>query len=139
MIIYSNYFVEVHHVLHCVRSSHRRCSIRKGMLRNFAKFTGKRLRPATLLKKRLWYKYCPVNFAKFLRKPFSDNISGRLLLLRDFNFQTFSIIDFISPTIKDHSIKCICPNCFREGITKSWIYYQFAARTVVKNLLPGLQ
>ena len=26
------------------RSSHRRCSVRKGVLRNFAKFTGKHLR-----------------------------------------------------------------------------------------------
>ena len=49
-----------------LRSSHRRCSIRKDVLRNFAKFIGKHLcqspnlnkvaglRPATLLKKRLW-------------------------------------------------------------------------------------
>ena len=47
------------------RSSHRRCSVRKGVLKNFAKFTGKHLcqslffnkvadlRSATLLKKRL--------------------------------------------------------------------------------------
>ena len=56
------------------------------------------------------------------------------LLLRDFIFQTFSINDFIPPTIKDHNIKCICSKCFKDGITKSWIYYQFAARTVVKNL-----
>ena len=46
-------------------SSHQRCSVRKGVLRNLAKFTGKDLcqslffnkvsglRPATLLKKRL--------------------------------------------------------------------------------------
>ena len=65
--------------------------------------------------------------------------SGRMLiLLRDFIFQPFSMIDFISLTIKDHYIKCICSKCFREGITKSWIYYQLAARTVVKNLPPGL-
>ena len=48
------------------RNSHRRCSVKKNVLRNFAKFTGKHLcqslflnkvadlRPATLLKKRLW-------------------------------------------------------------------------------------
>ena len=29
--------------LSCLRSSHRRCSVRKGVLRNFAKFTGKHL------------------------------------------------------------------------------------------------
>ena len=63
---------------------------KKGVLRNFAKFTGKHmyqslfliklkgLGPATLLKKRLWHRYFPVNFAKFLRTP--QNTSGRLLL-----------------------------------------------------------
>ena len=75
-----------------IRSSHQRCSVRKGVLRNFAKFTGKHLcqslffnkvsgsGPATLFKKRLWYMCFPVNFAKFLRAFFSQNTSGRLLL-----------------------------------------------------------
>ena len=70
----------------------QRCSIRKGVLKNFAKFTGKHLcqslffnkvagvKPATLLKKRLWHRCFPVNFAKFLRTPFLQNTSGRLLL-----------------------------------------------------------
>ena len=55
------------------RSSHRRGSFKKGVLRNFAKFTGKYqwqslffnkvagLRPATLLKKRLLHRCFPVN------------------------------------------------------------------------------
>ena len=74
------------------RSSHRRCFVKKDVLRNFAKFTGKQpcqslyfnkvagLRPATLLKKRLWHSCFPVNFAKFLRTPFLQNSSRRLLL-----------------------------------------------------------
>ena len=74
------------------RSSHRRCSVRKNVLWNFAKFTGKHLyqslffnkivglRPATLLKKRLWHRCFPMNFAMFLRTPFLQNSSGRLLL-----------------------------------------------------------
>ena len=63
------------------RSSHQRCSVKEGVLRNFAKFTGKlQAPPATLLKKRLWHRCFPVNFAKFLRTPFSQNRSGRLLL-----------------------------------------------------------
>ena len=62
------------------RSSHQRCSLKKGVLRNFAKLTGKDLyqhlffnkvaglSPETLSKKKLW---CfPVNFAKFLRTSF---------------------------------------------------------------------
>ena len=38
------------------------------------------LRPATLLKNRLWHRCFPVNFKKFLRTPFLQNTSGRLLL-----------------------------------------------------------
>ena len=33
------------------------------------------LNPATLLKKRLWHRYFPVNFVKFLRIPFFNKIS----------------------------------------------------------------
>ena len=55
---------------------------RKGVLRNFAKFTGKHLwhsllfkkvaglSPATLLKKRLWHICFPVNFAKKFKNTF---------------------------------------------------------------------
>ena len=38
------------------------------------------LGPATLLKKGLWHRCFPVNFAIFLGTPFSQNTSGRLLL-----------------------------------------------------------
>ena len=74
------------------RSSHQRCSTRNSVLRNFAKITGKNmcqilffnkatgLRLATLLKKRLWRRCFPVNFAKFLRTHFLQNIPGRLLI-----------------------------------------------------------
>ena len=70
-----------------LRSSHKRCSSKKGVLRNFAKFTGKHLcqslflnkdaglRPAIILKRGF-----PVNFAKFLKTTFLQNTSGRLLL-----------------------------------------------------------
>ena len=37
-------------------------------------------RPATLLKNSLWRRCFPVNFVKFLRTPFLQNTSGRLLL-----------------------------------------------------------
>ena len=57
-------------------------AIRKGILRNFAKFTGKHLclRPTTLSKKSLWHGCFPVNFTKFPRTPFLQNTSQRLLL-----------------------------------------------------------
>ena len=56
--------------------------MKKGVLRNFTKFTGKHLcqrlffnkvedlSPATLLNKRLCYRCFAVNFAKFLRTSF---------------------------------------------------------------------
>ena len=49
------------------------------------------LRPATLLKKRLWHRRFPVNFAEFLRTPFLQNISWRLLQNQDnlSNINTF--------------------------------------------------
>ena len=47
------------------KRSHRRCSVRKGVLR-----------PATLLKKCLWHRCFPVNFAKFLRAPFYKTSLG---------------------------------------------------------------
>ena len=63
-----------------------RCSVKKVFLKISQKFTGKHLcqriwstadlvtftekRPATLLKKRLWHRCFPVNFAKFLRNLF---------------------------------------------------------------------
>ena len=64
------------------RSSRPEVFCKKGVLKNFAKFTGKQLcqtllfnkvtglRPATLLKKRLWRRCFPVNFANFFRTPF---------------------------------------------------------------------
>ena len=60
------------------RGSHRSCSIKKSVLKNFTKFTGKHLcrslflnkvRPATLLKKRLRQRCFAVNLMKFLRTP----------------------------------------------------------------------
>ena len=76
------------------RSSYRSCSVKKVFLevsRNSQENTcpeslfnkvnnNKGLRPATLLKKRLFHRCFPVNFAKFLRTPFLQNTSGRLLL-----------------------------------------------------------
>ena len=64
---------------------------KKGVLRNFAKFTRNtcarvsfliklQARPANLLKKRLWHRCFPVNFAKFLRTAFLTEYLSRLLL-----------------------------------------------------------
>ena len=76
----------------------QRYSVKKLFLK-FRKFTGKHLcqslffnklqayvklvpllRPATLLKKRLWHRCFPMNFAKFLRTPFLTEHLRWLLL-----------------------------------------------------------
>ena len=75
------------------RSSLPQVFCKKGVLRNLAKFTGKYLchslfffdkvaglRPALLLKKKLWRRCFPVNFVKFLRTPFLTEYLRWLLL-----------------------------------------------------------
>ena len=67
-------------------------SIKKGVLKNFATFTGKDLyqslffskiasclRPATLLKKRFWNMCSPVSFTKFSRTLFTEHVWWLLL------------------------------------------------------------
>ena len=68
--------------------------MRLGILRNFVKFTGKHLwqglffnkavglgpEACNLFKKRPCHRCFPLNFAEFLRTPFLQNVSGRLLL-----------------------------------------------------------
>ena len=60
------------------RSSHQRCSVKKVLLeisQNLQENTCAGVsflmnRPTTLIKKRLWHRFLPVNFAKFLKTPF---------------------------------------------------------------------
>ena len=55
--------------------------LQKAVLKNFTKFKWKHLRPvAKSVKKRLQHRCFPVNFVKFLKTPFLQNISGQLLL-----------------------------------------------------------
>ena len=80
VVVHDNRYLLVKYGDH--RNSHQRCSVKTGVVRDFTKFTGKQLcqsiffnkvadlRPATLLKKRLWHRYFPVNFVKFLRATF---------------------------------------------------------------------
>ena len=91
--------IDIHmHIQHILyRSSRPEVFCKKGVLKNFTKFTGKHLcqslffnkvaglRPATLLKKRLWHRCFPVNFVKFLRTPFYIEHLWRLLLTFNMN------------------------------------------------------
>ena len=108
------------------RSSHRRCSVTKGVRKNFAKFTGKPLcqslffnkvaelrpekgdsgtgvflRSATLLKKRLRRRGFPVNFAKFLITPFvTEHLRWLLLYVVEEKLEPFLLQQLKSCNLK---------------------------------------
>ena len=78
-------------VLADYRSSHQRCFVEKGVLKNFVNFTAKHLclslfsiklktLAGNFIKKRLQYRCFPMKFAKILRTPILKNICERLLL-----------------------------------------------------------
>ena len=85
-------FWHEHHAYYNTKNRHRKCSVRKGVLWDFAKFTVKHLcqsllfnkaagrRPVTLLEKKLGHRCFPVNFSKFQKTPFLQKAYGRLLL-----------------------------------------------------------
>ena len=74
------------------RSSHRRCSVKEAVLKNFPTFTRKHLcrdlfliklqawRHVTLLKKGLQHRRFPVNIVIFLKAPILKNISEEMRL-----------------------------------------------------------
>ena len=73
-----------------IRSCRPEVFCKKGVLRNFAKSTGKHLcqklffnKIATLLKKSLWHRCFPVNFEQFLKKPFLQDTSGGCFLHKE--------------------------------------------------------
>ena len=76
----------------------------------------KGLRPATLLKKRLWHRCFAVNFAKFLTTPFLQNTSGRLLLC----FMAFSDWQFLPQRFKD--ICCWKIDCGKHYRLSKYFY-----------------
>ena len=90
-IFYYHYNIKLPKTFMTYRSSHQRCSVKKVFLeisQNSQENTCARVSfliklqdwSARLLKKRLWQRCFPVNFAKFLRKPCLQNTSGRMLL-----------------------------------------------------------
>ena len=107
-----------------MRSSRPEVFYKKGVLRNFAKFTGKHLcqslffnkvagmRTATLLKKRLWHRCFPLNFAKFLKKPFS----------------------YRTPPVAD-SVKCFRDNYGHKTLISKLTYYKNSGNPTCIDLM----
>ena len=106
---YTKYLINIKKYLiniqRCIRSRRPKVFCKKGVLRNFAKLTGKYLchslffnkvaglRSTTLLKKRLWRRCFAVNFAKFLRTPFFTEHLQWLLLVYSGSCQTSMIAE----------------------------------------------
>ena len=100
------------------RSSHQRSSVEKGILKSFAKFTGKhpcqilfliklQAQPAKLLKNWPWHKCLAANFAKFLRTLFLQDNSGQLLLHAITNLNKFQILPQ-HPSVDHAVLRKIC-------------------------------
>ena len=93
-------------VTECFRRSHQRCFIKKGVLRNFTKFTGKHLcqsllfnkvvglglRACNVIKKETQAQAFSFEFCEISKNTFLQNTSGRLLLVFLSNLTTFKNI-----------------------------------------------
>ena len=114
------------------RSSHLEMFCRKGVLRNFEKFTEKHLcqsllfnkvaglRTVTLLKKRFWYRCFPVNFSKFLKAPSVTEHLRWLLLKTPVNQLIFreELVDlqlYYSRTFSKEIFKHMCFKHLKAG------------------------
>ena len=84
------------------RSSHRRSSIKKGVLKNFAKFTGKHPCQSSFFNKVVgWdteHRSFPVNCRKFLKIPFYRTAASLFIYLYLFFFPIGKLLPFS----KDH-------------------------------------
>ena len=129
-----------------IRSSHRSCSVRRGVLRNFAKFTRKhmcqapffkkccRQKTCNFIKKRLRHMCFPLNFAKFLRTPFSQNTSGQLFLC--------DLLLLLSSFIKTLTVTYHVYTRYKLNLIKQWyvtlwaflLKQELASRNIVQSL-----
>ena len=97
------------------RSSHRRCSVKKEILKDFANFTWKHLCRSLFLiklqafnfnKKRLEHRCLPVIFVKFLRTRILKNICERLLLKRSLKIFTLCWLLETCNTYRSNHQRC---------------------------------
>ena len=80
---------------------------KKGVLKNFAKFTGKHTwqspfsnkltdpTPAPVSKKKLWHRCFPVDFAKFVRAPFFIEHLGWLQDIVKHNYSSANLRNYV--------------------------------------------
>ena len=131
------------------RSSRLEAFCRKGVLRNFEKFTRKHLyqsllfnkaadlRTVTLLKKRFWYRCFPVNFSKFLKTLSIAEHLRWLLLKTSVNQLIFreELVDlqlYYSRTFSQEVFKHMC---FKHFKARKYYYDRTSANENVKNVM----
>ena len=133
-------------MLQIYRSSCLEVFCRKGVLRNFEKLTRKHLcqsllfnkvaglRTVTLLKKRFWYRFFPVNFSKFLKTPITEHLPW-LLLKTPVNQLIFrgELVDlqlYYSRTFSQEVFKHMC---FKHFKARKYYYGRTSANENVKK------
>ena len=123
------------------RSSRLEVLCRKGVLRNFQKFTGKHLCQILIfdkvagLRKRFWYRCFPVSFLKFLKTPSIIEQLPWLLLKTPVNQLIFreELVDlqlYYSRTFSQEVFKHMCFKHFKAG---KYYYGRTSANENVKK------
>ena len=104
----------------------------------------KRLRPATLLKKKLWHRGFPVNFAKSPRTSFLKE-HPRWLLLYVVTFETSMFVAFQQKKLNFHKIVFII-DCLTGSSIRFWVLfrdvdieYKFSSYYSTTNLYPFMK
>ena len=129
------------------RSSRLEVFCRKGVLRNFEKFTGKHLcqcllfnkvaglRTVTLLKQRFWCRCFPANFSKFLKTPSITEQLQWLLLKTPVNQLIFreELIDLQLNYSRIFSQEVFKHMCFKHFKARKYYYDRTSANENVKK------
>ena len=84
----------------------------------------------TLVKKRLWHRCFPVNFVKFLRTPFLQNTSGRLLLFQSRWLKTF--------VCRETSSNCKWVKYFNQLLCSIFMIYDKTISGLLHSIINGL-
>ena len=87
------------------------------------------------LKKSFWHRCFPVNSAKFLRKPFSQNTSGRLLLISHYSNQpinpfVLNVYPFFSPWKHQKTVRF-------SGIFRGWRKVALGTNELINQATKG--
>ena len=123
------------------RSSRLEVLWRKGVLRNFQKFTGKHLCQILIfdkvagLRKRFWYRCFPVSFLKFLKTPSIIEQLPWLLLKTPVNQLIFreELLDLQLYYSRTFSQKLFKHMCFRHFKAGKYYYGRTSANENVKE------